>query len=365
MKKLLTPIIIYICFIIIYIGISEFNNNDYLFLPIWDVEHYLSISERGYEVFPCTPGVNGPAGAICGNSGWFPMWPIVVSVIRPILSGSSQYTFIGLSFLFTLLFFALFFRFIEKNYGFKPALISLLAVAMNPAGFYWLTGFPYALFAFLFILYLILLYGKNSIWRGIGLFLIAIAISITYPTGFLILIVPLVREIFRNKGEQIKIESFKYWRKIILYSLPFILGPLLLATYFYFKFDDFFLQLHFQAKYARTWAFPIWIMLKSIFTESILSPENISIIWFGLVFILFYPYRLFKELWILALVLYLFSLTTGTTMSIFRHYLIIIPAYMLIGVSSKPIWLKLAFIVVGFVSALAVLFPLFMLYRLM
>jgi hypothetical protein len=362
-KWLLTPLLAYICFIGIYIGISYFNHNNYLFMPIWDVKHYLDISEIGYQVHPCTPGVDGNLGDICGNPGWFPMWPLMVKLFRPILGGSSQVTFIGLTFLFTLAGFLLLFRFIEKSYGYKAALFTLIALIFSPAGFYMLTGFPYALFLLLFMLYLFLLYSSPGWGRSVGLFIIAMMLSLTYPTGILIAVVPLVWLIF-DKENKFSAKSFKEWSKAALYIFPFLLGMLLLWLYFYVKFDDFFLQLHFQAKYHRTWAFPIYIMFKSFFNQSLLSPENIVILWYGLIFFIFYPYKLRRELWILALVLYLFSLTTGTTMSIYRHYLIIFPAYMLIGVSTRPLWLKSAYCLIGLILSLFILFPLFMNYRL-
>jgi len=365
MKRLIIPILIYVCFVAIYIGISYFNNNQYLFSPVWDVEHYLTISERGYESFSCTPGVNGYAGDICGNVGWFPMWPIVVSAMRPILGGSSPITFISLSFLFSLLSFMMIYRVIENQYSVKAGIFCLIAMAANPSAFYWISGFPYALFGFLFALYLYLFYKNESMWRNIGLFLTALALSLTYPTGLFISAIPLISIIYKSKETGRVIFTNKSWFDLIKQIFPFVLGPLLLSLYFYIKFDDFFLQLHFQEKYNRTWAIPFWIMLKSIFTESILSSENIAIIWYGLIFIIFPPKRLKKELWILALLLYLFSLTTGSTMSIFRHYLIIIPSYMIIAVSDRPDWMKIIYLLLGLAGALFLLFPRFMSYNLM
>jgi len=364
MKKYLIPIAIYLIFIGLYIGLSKAENNDFLFQPVWDVQHYLDISEIGYQVYPCTPGVDGYAGQICGNSGWYPMWPIIVKIFRPLTGGSSRITFIGLAFIFSLIFFLTFFRFMEKQYDIKAAGITLSALAFGPASFYLITGFPYALFCLLFILYLILIYKQESTYRNIALFVLGLMISLTYPTGILIAVVPAIYYLFPADKSRIDVRSAGYWLKLTYYVLPFILGLFLLWTYFYFKFDDFFLQLHFQEKYHRTWAVPFWIMLKSLFKEPILSPENLSILWFGLIFILFTPGKLKKELWIAGLVLYLFSLTTGTTMSIYRHYLLILPAYMMIGVSSRPLWLKILYIAIGLLISLKILFPLFMAYRL-
>ena len=365
MKKYLIPTLIYLCFAAIYVGISLYKHNDYLFQPVWDIEHYLSISEAGYKVYPCTPGYDGRAGEICGNSGWFPMWPLVVRFLQPLSGGSPQVAFVGLAFLFSLISFILFSRLMSKLYGSNASIFTLLAFALGPASFYLITGFPYALFALLFIIYLLLLYRPPGLPRDIFLFIMALAISLTYPTGSLVAVVPLVWYIFAGKAPSQSARSSGYWMNLFKYLAPFILGPLILWTYFYFKFDDFFLQLHFQAKYHRTWAFPLWVMLKSLFTQPILSPENLSILWYGLVFLVFLPYKVKTELWMAALVMYFFSLTTGTTMSIFRHHLIILPVYMLIGSSTRPLWLKIFYIVAGLVISLSILFPRFMAYKLM
>jgi hypothetical protein len=363
MKKFLLPVAIYVCFIATYISISRFNNNNYLFLPVWDIKHYLDISEIGYQVYPCTPGVDGRLGEICGNSGWLPVWPLVAKAVRPILGGSSQVTFIGLVFLFSLLGYILLYSYIRKNYSSRAAIITLAALSCSPSAFYLVTGFPYALFFLLFMAYLILLHGRPRLETEIALFLVAVALSLTYPTGFLLAAVPIVWFILK-KGDEGVPEFVKDRGRLVRLIIPFVLGPLLLWTYFYFKFDDFFLQLHFQEKYHRTWAFPLYVMAKSLLENSLLSPENIVIIWYGLIFLLFIPYRIRAELWVLALIMYLFSPATGTTMSIYRHYLIIFPAYMMVGTSDRPLWFKLAFCLAGLIIALGILFPSFMAYRL-
>jgi hypothetical protein len=363
MKRYIIPVIIFLCFAGIYVGISIHKDNNFLFLPVWDVAHYVSISESGYQVYPCTPGMEYPAGKICGNAGWYPFWPIVAKIIRPLLGGSSQTTFIGLAFLFTLLGFIILFLFMEKHYGYKEAIFTLLAIAFGPASFYLLTGFPYALFIFLFASYLFLFYKPPEIKRDILLFILGLAISLTYPSGILFVIIPALVSLFSHGPGNIPNNVYS-WKRRLIHSFPFILGLLIIWGYFYFKFDDFFLQIHFQEKYHRTWAIPLYIIFKSLTEFPIYSPENLAIIWYGLTFLLFIPYRIRPELWILAIVLYLFSPTTGTTMSIYRHYLILFPSYMIIGTSSRPIWIKIAFIALGFLMALFVFFPLFISNRL-
>lgn len=187
----------------------------------------------------------------------------------------------------------------------------------------------------------------------------ALGLSLTYPSGILAAIIPLGWYLFDGGGDKSKRKTLAYWLKLAGYMIPFVLGPLLLWSYFYIKFDDFFLQLHFQAKYQRTWAIPFAVIIRSLFHYPLLSPENGVILWYGFLLIFFLPYRTGAGLWLLALVLYLFSPATGTTMSIYRHYLINVPAYMILGSSERPLWLKAVFIAAGLFLAVKILFPLF------
>ena len=71
-KHILIPVAIFIAFAALYVILSLANGSDILFRPVWDIGHYQSIAERGYEVYPCDPAVHWPLGEICGNVGWFP-----------------------------------------------------------------------------------------------------------------------------------------------------------------------------------------------------------------------------------------------------------------------------------------------------
>jgi hypothetical protein len=363
MKKYWIPVIIFIALAALYIGFSAVKGTHYLYRPVWDVGQYVDISERGYDAHPCT-STDYPPGKICGNVGWYPLWPLVIAIVRPLVGGSSQTAYVGLAFLFTLLGLLLLFRFVERKYGTVPATVTLAAIAFSPASFYLLTGFPYALMLFLISLYLSFLYFSSGLKGEIGLFLTALALSLCYPSALLFAVIPVVRYILdkRRSGENFK--KIRFWLDLGKYAAPFILGTLLLWCYFYYRFDDFFLQFHFQEKYQRAAEFPFTTIFKSLTRYPIFSPENAVILWYGLILLLFIPYGIGPELWLTAIVLYLFSPSTGTTLSIYRHYLIIFPAYMMIGTSRRPLWFRLLFILLGLILAVFIMFPGFISNRL-
>jgi 4-amino-4-deoxy-L-arabinose transferase-like glycosyltransferase len=285
------------------------------------------------------------------------MWPITIAIFRPVFGGSTKTTYLFLAYLFSFLAILLFYKFIKEHYDIKAAIIGLLALIFGPASFYYLSGFPYALFALLFMIYIFYLYKPPGKVREMVLAGTGLAMSLTYPTGILVAIIPFVWYLSEQRQNNAIWKNRVYWLKLAKYILPFVIGPLLLWFYFYLKFDDFFLQLHFQEKYNRTWAIPFVVIIKSLINNPIFSPENAVIIWFGLAFILFSGRRFKKELWITGLVLLLFSPSTGTMMSLYRHYLLIFPAYMMVGVASRPLWLKLFFIVFGIYLSLSLFFP--------
>lgn len=53
----------------------------------WDAGTYVDIAENGYYLFRCSeqPGIvqpDTPAGAWCGNAGWFPLYPMLARVLH-------------------------------------------------------------------------------------------------------------------------------------------------------------------------------------------------------------------------------------------------------------------------------------------
>ncbi|MET9961715.1 hypothetical protein ABZ128_22120 [Streptomyces sp. NPDC006326] len=47
----------------------------------WDSEHYLSIAERGYEMFRCRDRYANFPDVVCGNVAWFPGYPMSVRAL--------------------------------------------------------------------------------------------------------------------------------------------------------------------------------------------------------------------------------------------------------------------------------------------
>ncbi len=349
------------------IAAADFKVDNLLVEPIWDIKHYLSISDKGYVTYPCDPARHWPAGDICGNVGWFPAWPLVVKALS---FNNVRIGLILLPFLLTFLGTIVFYNVVVKLHNETVALISTLALLAAPASFYLLTGFPYALILSLFSGYLYYLYSDKAKERALAIPILAFLISLSYPTGILTAIIPLIFMINNYRRKLYTPSIGQITNDVLFYLLPFALGPLVVSAYFYASFDDFYLFTHFQEKYDRNWGIPFVVMWKSLvqapswdpglFMPPRLSYEKLSLVYYGLIFLVFPPYRVKPELLAYGILFYLFSPATGNIVSVYRHYIILFPLAIMIAASPRPIWLKVLFIIIGLFLTLWWFYPFFL-----
>jgi hypothetical protein len=356
-KNLLVPLIIYLVFVALYVSISLINGNTLLFQPVWDIGHYQSIAERGYEVRPCDPAVDYPPGDVCGNVGWFPGWPGVLKILS---LGQVALGLKILPFVFTLAGFIALYLFMIRIADRKAAAIATIALAATPSAFYYLTGFPYSLLLFLFAAYLYYLYCPTTSGRRWILPGIALILSLTYPSAFLTAVIPMVMILRSYRTDKPRPSVGRLMKDLLYYVGPFALGPLLLSLFFYLKFNDFLLIVHFQEKYHRSWDFPLTVIWDSFLQFPALYVENASVLFYGLILLVFAPYRIRGELVAFFVIFFLFSPSTGSIISVYRHYLLLFPAAMIIGASPRPLWVKVAYIALGLTLALFRFFPIFL-----
>lgn len=356
-NNIIIPAGIFAAFAALYVIITLVGGSDLLFKPVWDIGQYQTIAQSGYEVHPCNPAVDYPVGRYCGNVGWFPAWPLALKIL------SLNQVSVGIRiwpYVFALLGFVLFYNILRRQANTVAAVIGTTALASLPGAFYFLTGFPYSFMLVLFSLYLYYLYQKEARGRKYLIPVIAVLISLSYPSAFLTAIIPLImviRGYFLDRNGRSVGGAV---RDLIYYLLPFALGPILLSFYFYLKFDDFLMILHFQEKYARQWNFPLTVIWRSFMEYPLLYVENAALLYYGLIFIVFPRYRIKAELVGYFLLFYFFSPTTGSIMSIYRHYLLLFPAAMIVGTSDRPMWVKISYAALGLVLSLLRFYPIFM-----
>lgn len=141
----------------------------------WDSGHYLTISERGYEFMSCAflEGYN-PAHW-CGNSGWFPGYPYLVSALHDLTGQPNILLLILVSHAFTLIDLVLLWNlFLDRKH---PLVLVLCAFA--PGTYYFLVGFPMSM-TVCFLLLTLWAFGRG---RYVAAMLSGTVAAFTYPSG--------------------------------------------------------------------------------------------------------------------------------------------------------------------------------------
>lgn len=234
----------------------------------WDSGHYLQIANKGYELFPCAGKFGYPPDAkeMCGNTGWFPGYPLLIRLLSPlsknavILSGVLSKVFYLLA-LFAVLVIVDIYRFSLKN-------VVFVCIAAFSFGFiYYNAIFPISCVLF-FILAGFLFLLKEKLWPA-GLFCLLAAFF--YPTGFLLSVVFALFLLIRE-NDVLKKKLFKALIPVSMGGL----GVLLVFTVFQVQVGDWSAFIQVQSKYSHGFHNPInniGNMMKKISLSSF-PPEN-------------------------------------------------------------------------------------------
>jgi hypothetical protein len=178
LRGLLPPLVAFLCEELVLLGaawaagVDPFSSAS---LARWDSEHYLSIAEHGYTLFRCPPPY--PAGAWCGNSGWFPLYPLLVRALGPsyVTAGAA------VSAIARFLTFVLLWRELADQPR-KNAWLALFTAAAFFGAVYQRTVFPVSLFTLLSLATLAFARRRRYLAAGLAGALAATA----YSTGFLL-----------------------------------------------------------------------------------------------------------------------------------------------------------------------------------
>lgn len=115
----------------------------------WDTAHYLSIAERGYELFPCETQHGFERHHTCGNAAWMPGFPLLMWAVSSSLGTSNVLAGAVLAAAFALATLVFLWRwFLGPNFSAAGAL-SLLLAGLFPGGAYAHAIFPISLCALL------------------------------------------------------------------------------------------------------------------------------------------------------------------------------------------------------------------------
>jgi hypothetical protein len=314
----------------------------------WDARLYLSIARDGYEMFPC----DYDPSYICGNVGWFPMYPLVGSIVGSV-GLDHRWAVLGLSWLALWLALLLMYRLVAMKWGDRVALFSLVFMLLFPASLYFLTAFPYALFLVLVLLVFYLLETKRYAWLALP----CACLAVTYPSGIVVTL-PLVWVLVSSWG---KLSSKQ--RLSLIAAVAAVGSALLLyCLYYWYRFDDFFLYLRFQSQsyYAHQATFPLWTIGRSLVELPWSSPVGLMLLFTIATSALFYSRKLPGWWQAFMFGLLLFTPTVGTTDCYYRHILVAFPMFVMVALAwhdPRRRWLLPAYVVACLILMLTTYLP--------
>ncbi len=327
------------CLIFLSTGERKYTNLPRM-LSQWDGQHYLSIARDGYVKFPC----ERDPSLICGNAGWFPLYPIaarLVNLVTGIVGLDIRWAMIitsALSFWLALL---VIFRLTATRYSEQTAKATILVLLIFPTSLYFLTAFPYALYLLLTATVFVLLDRERYLSAAVPVGLLAV----TYPSGMVIGLPLLWLLITKWRVAETRTKASLL---IAICAIGAAIG--LYFSYYWWRFDDFLLYPHYQAKpyYDHHLTFPLIPIFNTIVhmdqMRPVFSPELIVVMlcFVTLVSTAFFT-RKIPVTWYLFLIgVLLFTPTFGSTVSYYRHITVALPLFVMTGVaieSSRRRWL--------------------------
>lgn len=232
--------------ILYYLDYGYFNSTNWL---RWDSGHYLQIASKGYELYPCAGKFGFPVNSteVCGNTGWFPGYPILIKLFSflfkndIIIAGIISKLFYFLSLLIVL-------KIVDIRRFSLKSLMFLCIPAFSFGFIYYNAIFPISAVLF-FVLSGIYFFIRRKLWLT-GLFCFLAAFF--YPTGFLLSFVFAIAILISNN------KSFK--KKAVELLIPLIMGGLgVIAVFAIFQItvNDWTAFIQVQAKYGHSFQSPV------------------------------------------------------------------------------------------------------------
>lgn len=305
------------------LGFGFFN---FLTVPRFDAWEYQSLTLHGYSRQDLT---------------WFPLYPLLLRIFMAVSRLSIEVAAPLLSSLLALLATLFLFAYSREilRSG-RKALLSVVSLLLFPVSFYYLVSFPYSLLNLLIFSYLWL----SQKQKRIGARLVSGLISLTYPSGFLLILFAVV------KNWRTERTLFRFGLNSLLDSFFFLTPLLLLFTYFWWRFGDFWAFFHLQSSgFGRHFSL---LSIPSLLDDSfahrtVYSVENLIVLYLLLFLSLFLNRNLPVEFLIYLAAVVFLSLTSGSLTAIYRHFLPLFPLHLYLPAARRPRLVKILFLAVS------------------
>lgn len=329
----------------------------------WDSGHYLAIANTGYEFFSCSrlPGLNPDWW--CGNAGWFPGYPLMIRVVtwtglESVLAG------VLLSELFHLGTLWLVWEKLLGGIWSQRNFLCLLLAGFFPGSIYYHAVFPVSAFTFFATLSLCYLLERRALASGVT----GALASFSYSTGFLMAPVALLHAV----AAAYRKHPIGAWRVGMVASALALTGFFSVLALHRFELGEWFAFFKVQAKYGHglhnplvtllnnvnplgvmpcAWTLDVVPALQSVFIAALVASVSIAMIkqWKDLT-------RQDVLLGIFMFVFWLFPLTMGGGVSIYRAEALLLPVCPLARFLSPRLQAMLTIAAILLAYPMAILF---------
>lgn len=295
----------------------------------WDARQYKDIATNWYWMR------RNDLGGVWGNYPWHPFFPALARGFI-LLGVDPSWALLLVAWPMAIAAYYLLHRVARRLWGAETARWALLALACYPCAWYLLIGYPYSTALTLGLAYFLALHSQRY---GLAC-LFGYFLGMTYPTGVLCGVLPLFMLAPRIARAE---NPWPELGRMLLAGVGPALGLMTYCLHHWWAFNDFWLPISGHANWGRQANWPWLSLIDGILAEPPHYPEAINAL-LVVVTLLVFGHRFRAELWTLLLAVWLCGPATGDLESVYRQNILLWPLFLMVATSSRPRWLKAAWL---------------------
>jgi len=220
----------------------------------WDSGQYLQIAQRGYTFFLCQPNQPYPFESWCGNAGWMPLYPWLITMVSRIGVTPEQAGLV-ISAVFAYLLMVAVWYLIGPSWDVRSLCCLALAAAF-PGMVYFNAVFPISLVAFFSTLFLILLIKKRYFLAGLA----GVVAIWSYSASLVLVPISFVVISLCDRGSNL----FEWVKRTCATTGTMLVGVVALLASFKLWTGDWLAFFKVQSKYGTGPFNPINVFIQSL-----------------------------------------------------------------------------------------------------
>ncbi|WP_025745820.1 mannosyltransferase family protein [Kallotenue papyrolyticum] len=291
----------------------------------WDSVHYLAIAEHGYTF----AGVRWPTIA------FFPLYPLLIRALMPLLGGSAGLAALVVSQVALLAAMLLLYDLVRRDFGPRVAARSLVFLLVFPTAFFFAAGYSESL-ALLLLVAILWLLQRQCWWPAA---VVGAGLALTRLPGVLVSPVLMLAYLINQK---------RSWRALLQAGLLGLLPVLGLGAFLLYQWHSFgtpwaFLiaQRQWENGAGPPWTIPLELLVALRGSPAWELAAFQLLIWAGVLVLMVLACR--RLPWIYSLsggLMLLPPYVAQMSDSLPRHVLIAFPITVMLALATQPLWLR-------------------------